>query len=83
MLQASGARTGTDFGRTKSAPTMNATLSIDEQVVARARQVAAVRGTSLNQLIWGGPRRSGGACAPVVAEERRTVAGAGRVRAFE
>ena len=30
---------------------MNVTLSIDEQVVARARSIAAVRGTSLNQLI--------------------------------
>ena len=30
---------------------MNVTLSIDEQVVARARQIATVRGTSLNQLI--------------------------------
>ena len=30
---------------------MNVTLSIDEQVVARARQIASVRGTSLNQLI--------------------------------
>ena len=30
---------------------MNVTLSIDEQVVTRARQIAAVRGTSLNQLI--------------------------------
>ena len=30
---------------------MNVTLSIDEQVVARARQIASGRGTSLNQLI--------------------------------
>ena len=30
---------------------MNVTLSIDDQVVAKARHVAAVRGTSLNQLI--------------------------------
>ena len=30
---------------------MNVTLSVDEQVVARARQIAAARGTSLNQLI--------------------------------
>ena len=30
---------------------MNVTLSIDEQVVARARQIASVRGTSLNQLV--------------------------------
>ena len=30
---------------------MNITLSIDEQVVAKARHVAAVRGTSLNQLV--------------------------------
>lgn len=30
---------------------MNVTLSIDERVVARARQIAVVRGTSLNQLI--------------------------------
>lgn len=30
---------------------MNVTLSVDEQVVAKARQIAAVRGTSLNQLI--------------------------------
>lgn len=30
---------------------MNVTLSIDEQVVAKARQIASVRGTSLNQLI--------------------------------
>ena len=30
---------------------MNVTLSVDERVVVRARQVAAVRGTSLNQLI--------------------------------
>ena len=30
---------------------MNITLSIDEQVVARARRIAAVRGTSLNQMV--------------------------------
>ena len=30
---------------------MNITLSIDEQVVAKARQIASVRGTSLNQLV--------------------------------
>ena len=30
---------------------MNVTLSINEQVVARARRIASVRGTSLNQLI--------------------------------
>lgn len=30
---------------------MNVTLSIDEQVVAGARRIAATRGTSLNQLI--------------------------------
>ena len=30
---------------------MNVTLSIDEQVVARVRHIAAARGTSLNQLI--------------------------------
>ena len=30
---------------------MNVTLSIDEQVVAKARQIASVRGTSLNQLV--------------------------------
>ena len=30
---------------------MNVTLSIDDQVVARARHLAATRGTSLNQLI--------------------------------
>ena len=30
---------------------MNVTLSIDDQVVARARRLAATRGTSLNQLI--------------------------------
>ena len=30
---------------------MNVTLSIDEQVVAGARRIAAIRGTSLNQLI--------------------------------
>ena len=30
---------------------MNITLSIDDQVVAKARHIAAVRGTSLNQLV--------------------------------
>ena len=30
---------------------MNITLSIDEQVVRKARQIASVRGTSLNQLV--------------------------------
>lgn len=30
---------------------MNVTLSIDERVVADARRLAALRGTSLNQLI--------------------------------
>ncbi len=30
---------------------MNVTLSIDEQVVAGARRIAAIRGTSLNQMI--------------------------------
>ena len=30
---------------------MKITLSIDDQVVAKARRIAAVRGTSLNQLI--------------------------------
>jgi len=30
---------------------MNITLSIDEQVVAEARRIASVRGTSLNQLV--------------------------------
>lgn len=30
---------------------MNITLSVDEQVVTKARQIASVRGTSLNQLV--------------------------------
>ena len=30
---------------------MKITLSIDDRVVAKARRIAAVRGTSLNQLI--------------------------------
>ena len=30
---------------------MNITLSIDERVVAEARRIAALRGTSLNQLV--------------------------------
>lgn len=30
---------------------MNVTLSVDEEVLARARRLAAERGTSLNQLI--------------------------------
>ena len=30
---------------------MNVTLSIDDEVVARARELAARRGTSVNQLI--------------------------------
>ena len=30
---------------------MNVTLSIDERVVAEARRIAALRGTSLNQLV--------------------------------
>ncbi len=30
---------------------MNVTLSIDDRVVAEARRFAAVRGTSLNQLV--------------------------------
>ena len=30
---------------------MNITLSIDDRVVAKARHIASVRGTSLNQLV--------------------------------
>ncbi|MYF05265.1 MAG: MerR family transcriptional regulator [Holophagales bacterium] len=30
---------------------MNVTLSIDDRVVAEARRIAALRGTSLNQLV--------------------------------
>ena len=30
---------------------MNVTLSIDDRVVAEARRIAAVRGSSLNQLV--------------------------------
>ncbi len=30
---------------------MNVTLSVDDQVVTEARRIAAVRGTSLNQLV--------------------------------
>ena len=30
---------------------MNITLSVNEQVVAEARRIAALRGTSLNQLV--------------------------------
>ena len=30
---------------------MNVTLSVDDQVVAEARRIASVRGTSLNQII--------------------------------
>ena len=30
---------------------MNVTLSIDDRVVVEARRIAAVRGTSLNQLV--------------------------------
>lgn len=30
---------------------MNVTLSIEDQVVAEARRIAAARGTSLNQLV--------------------------------
>ena len=30
---------------------MNITLSIDDRVVAKARRIASVRGTSLNQLV--------------------------------
>ena len=30
---------------------MNVTLSIDDRVVAKARHIASVRGTSLNQLV--------------------------------
>ncbi len=30
---------------------MNVTLSIDERIVAEARRIAALRGTSLNQLV--------------------------------
>ena len=30
---------------------MNVTLSVDDRVVAEARRLAAVRGTSLNQLV--------------------------------
>lgn len=30
---------------------MNVTLSVDDRVVAEARRIAAVRGTSLNQLV--------------------------------
>ena len=30
---------------------MNITLSVDDQIVAKARHIASVRGTSLNQLV--------------------------------
>ena len=30
---------------------MNITLSIDDRIVAKARHIASVRGTSLNQLV--------------------------------
>ena len=30
---------------------MNITLSIDDQVVVKARRIASIRGTSLNQLV--------------------------------
>ncbi|MYD85822.1 MAG: hypothetical protein F4137_09645 [Acidobacteria bacterium] len=30
---------------------MNVTLSVDDRVVAEARRIAAVRGTSLNQIV--------------------------------
>ena len=30
---------------------MNITLSVDDRVVAKARHIASVRGTSLNQLV--------------------------------
>ena len=30
---------------------MNITLSVDDRVVAEARRIAAVRGTSLNQIV--------------------------------
>jgi hypothetical protein len=30
---------------------MNVTLSVDDRVVAEARRIASVRGTSLNQLV--------------------------------
>ena len=30
---------------------MNVTLSIDDRVVAEARRIAAIRGTSLNQIV--------------------------------
>ena len=46
-----GSLVDTHLVRTHIASIMNVTLSIDEQVVTRARQIAAVRGTSLNQLI--------------------------------
>ena len=48
--QAIGGLVDTHYVRTQCVR-MNITLSVDDRVVAKARHIASVRGTSLNQLV--------------------------------
>ena len=62
---------------------MNVTLSIDEQVVARARKKAAVLGKSLNQLIREYLQRlAGGDDAERSIEEFNHLSGRGHSRGW-
>jgi hypothetical protein len=62
---------------------MNVTLSIDEQVVARARKKAAVLGKSLNQLIREYLQRlAGGDDAERSIEEFNHLSGRGHSRSW-
>lgn len=62
---------------------MNVTLSIDEQVVARARKKAEALGKSLNQMIREYLLRLGGANdAEASMEEFRRLSGKGNSRGW-
>lgn len=62
---------------------MNVTLSIDEQVVARARKKAAVLGKSLNQLIREYLQKlAGGDDAERSIEEFTRLSGRGHARGW-
>jgi Family of unknown function (DUF6364) len=62
---------------------MNVTLSIDEQIVARARQKAGAMGKSLNQLVRDYLLKvAGGDDAEASIEEFRRLSGQGHSRGW-
>lgn len=62
---------------------MNITLSIDDRVVARAREKAAALGTSLNQLVRDYLEQLGGAGDPERSiEEFTRLSGSGSSRGW-